>query len=163
MQKRILKHFGFGKDSDSKRPTVSLPILPNTRPRPLTPPFSDENASKVSKTHATTPNSFFQVLPPEIRRQILIEAFGNQRLHIRLDRDKPGPQKRRNKQQICEKWLWGSPRCHRNALTLPFLIFPHAWDDYCLDGRSCEEINHSKRPCEHVLGAMGWLLTSRQA
>ncbi|KAF2659548.1 hypothetical protein K491DRAFT_689159 [Lophiostoma macrostomum CBS 122681] len=160
MQKRILNHFGLSKESKNTKTTVSLPTLPNTGTRSFTRSLDRRNTSLLSVADPKTSSPFFQVLPTEIRRQILVEAFGKQRLHIRLDRSLPPARKWRKKSR--ETWLWASPRCHRDAPTLPFLSCIYAWDDLCLD-RSCKEINYHSTMCDHTLGAMGWILASRQA
>lgn len=65
-----------------------LPVLPAERPRPLTPSPSDEDLCQ-SVANATANSAFFQRLPPEIRRQILIEAFGGHAVHMDLRFDHP--------------------------------------------------------------------------
>ncbi|CAM1501888.1 Fc.00g038720.m01.CDS01 [Cosmosporella sp. VM-42] len=59
----------------------SMPHLPEQRPRPLTPTSFRYEGSKEK--------SFFDVLPFELRRKILCEAFGNETLHMELDYDHP--------------------------------------------------------------------------
>jgi len=75
-------------DRDSNA-TPPLPSLPAQRARRLS-TSSDDNATSAS--------AFFQTLPPEIRRKILIAAFGSRTVHLDLRlahpiRD-PKPQKK---------------------------------------------------------------------
>ena len=58
-----------------------MPYLPEQRPRPLTPTSFHYEFSRR--------NWFFDVLPFEIRRKILCEAFGNETVHMELDYDHP--------------------------------------------------------------------------
>lgn len=68
--------------------TPPLPTLPRDRPRVLTPSPSRETLV-VSAAAATANSGFFQTLPPEIRRKILIEAFGYYTIHMHLNYDYP--------------------------------------------------------------------------
>ncbi|KAF4948693.1 hypothetical protein FGADI_9468 [Fusarium gaditjirri] len=96
------------------------PILPNPRPHSLTPSPSTE---ALSQSRQDTP--FFQILPHEIRRQILIEAFGGRTVHMDLTYNHPpmpgnedvhamnqewrlGLDKTRPK-----SWYWRGCTCHR--------------------------------------------------
>jgi len=63
-------------------PVDQCPVLPEERPRPLT--ASSSNESLVHSAAASTASSLFFRLPYEIRRRILIEAFGERILHINL-------------------------------------------------------------------------------
>ncbi|KAK7922956.1 hypothetical protein PG985_007027 [Apiospora marii] len=114
----------------------ALPCLPDERPRPLT-------ATPCSPA-ATSHSSLFQLVPPEIRRAILIEAFGERTLHfdVRLEHPlrkvrangkngmKSATQCDGNKQLFHgnqhmfhrkvrdprqpREWTWWSSVCHRN-------------------------------------------------
>jgi hypothetical protein len=64
-----------------RRDDTRFPSLP-PRDRPVTPP-------SYAPSSATANSPFFAILPAEIRRQILIEAFGNSTLHIDLVYDHP--------------------------------------------------------------------------
>lgn len=69
-------------------PIPPLPTLPSQRRARLTPTPSCEDL--VSASNAATANSsFFTRLPFEIRRKILIEAFGSQTVHMDLVYDHP--------------------------------------------------------------------------
>ncbi|KAK3313317.1 hypothetical protein B0H66DRAFT_522255 [Apodospora peruviana] len=63
------------------------PYLPATRPRPLTPPLqqpSSESSQEDGKATLLQNYGLFSRAPPEIRRQILTEAFGGRTLHMDL-------------------------------------------------------------------------------
>ncbi|KAK5991786.1 hypothetical protein PT974_07820 [Cladobotryum mycophilum] len=64
------------------------PTLPSERPGQLTPSPSCENLASQS-IEAQAESSFFRKLPIEIRRAILMEAFGNRTLHMDLVYDHP--------------------------------------------------------------------------
>ncbi|KEZ43826.1 hypothetical protein SAPIO_CDS3983 [Scedosporium apiospermum] len=63
-------------------PVDQCPVLPEERPRPLT--ASSSNESLVHSAAGSTASSLFFRLPYEVRRKILIEAFGERILHINL-------------------------------------------------------------------------------
>ncbi|KAI0849130.1 hypothetical protein F5Y00DRAFT_253063 [Daldinia vernicosa] len=68
-----------GRSEEQKLP--AMPSLPDDRPQPLV---------RTSPLPAATANSkFFTSLPPEIRRRILIEAFGERILHLDLRLEHP--------------------------------------------------------------------------
>lgn len=60
-----------------------MPVLLAPRPRLLTPSPSHESLVE-SATAATANSAFFQSLPADLRRQILIEAFGRHTVHMDL-------------------------------------------------------------------------------
>ena len=60
--------------------TPPLPTFPTCRPRRLI--TCDETANDPNVANSASP--FFQLLPPEIRRDILISAFGDRTLHLDL-------------------------------------------------------------------------------
>ncbi|SPO07141.1 uncharacterized protein DNG_09835 [Cephalotrichum gorgonifer] len=64
------------------------PTLPSPRPRLLTPSPSHESLV-ISTPLATSSSALFQRLPYEIRRAILVEAFGDRILHMDLVFDHP--------------------------------------------------------------------------
>lgn len=64
------------------------PTLPSRRRARLTPTPSCEDVVSASRA-ATANSSFFTKLPLEIRRKILIEAFGGQTVHMDLVYDHP--------------------------------------------------------------------------
>lgn len=173
----------------SKKPNHSPPdappALPVVRPRSLT---------------ATTPNatafgasSFFQKLPIEIRRRILIEAFGESTLHLDLCLEHP-PKKRsqggnshakrhantqlfrpsfRDASQRRE-WTWWSCVCHRSAASQTLHQYspglePPGYEpalDRCRDATWPHvscDCYPGQVPDKCFVGSMGWLLVCRQA
>lgn len=184
----------FSKWIDKKLPitignqTPGLPTLPRVRPRVLTPSPSRENLI-LSAAAATANSAFFQKLPPEIRRKILKEAFGNYTMHMHLGLDFPKvPLDVRQRDPvhihanvknagrntrpqtkfgipIRKKWQWWSSICHRYT--------PSTWpNNYslpcqgeCYTGyyrRRCEAWP-GKTPGKCFIGVMGWLLSCRQS
>ena len=104
-----------------------LPFLPTTRSRPLIPPQSEDQLANYG---------LFGILPLELRRRILIEAFGGQTLHMDLSYRHPlvrtptrGPEgSAMHRPRHCdwesklvadtsqpEQWQWFSCVCHRRA------------------------------------------------
>lgn len=72
----------------------AIPHLPVERPRPLT-PSHESRLLPITPTNATAKSDFFQCLPAEIRRQILIEAFGDRIMHMDLSYNHPVSQRSR--------------------------------------------------------------------
>ncbi|KAM7206139.1 hypothetical protein V8F20_002921 [Naviculisporaceae sp. PSN 640] len=74
-------------DDDLNFETSGLPFLPDPRPRHLTPSPSREDLKLHGSNLAagTSESPFFQRLPEEIRRLILIAAFGDRIVHLDLD------------------------------------------------------------------------------
>lgn len=171
-----------------RRGKPPLPVLPRERPRPLTPSPSDEVPSSAT---ATAKSSFFQRLPTEIRRIILIDAFGDQVVHMDLFYDhpplpagEPGPAGAAHcnlnvnlasyrgdppvklDYSLPKQWLWRSSVCHRNFMTRSsphFLNSPAR--DKCRYGDT-EDICSlwpGEVPGKCFIGVMGWLLSCRQA
>lgn len=73
---------------DEALPVPPHPRLPSQRRARLTPTPSCEDLV-ASPSDATANSSFFTKLPLEIRRKILIEAFGGQTVHMDLVYDHP--------------------------------------------------------------------------
>ncbi|KAI1660568.1 hypothetical protein F4813DRAFT_298044 [Daldinia decipiens] len=114
-----------GRSKERKLP--AMPSLPDDRPQPL---------AAISPLPTATANSkFFKSLPSEIRRRILIEAFGERILHLDLrlehplkkyskkDRElvKPRPERHANAHLFhpslrdttkAQEWTWWSCVCH---------------------------------------------------
>jgi hypothetical protein len=119
--------------------------LPSQRPRPITP--SDARPCLPQS------GSPFFFLPPEIRNEILLCAFGQRTLHMDL-RPYYNPALHRHgvKREVVRKlpkvyapptnWKWQSSVCHHNA---PWTPAQHPWW------------------CKCSVGIMGWLLSCRQA
>ncbi|KAK7212065.1 hypothetical protein V2G26_019243 [Clonostachys chloroleuca] len=119
------------------------------------------------------PRSFFTRIPPEIRRRILVEAFGQQTIHLDLTFWwKPGWRS--------PTWVWFNWICHSDK---PGQLHPWRWKERRegvvnnrliyesgprnpLDcprsaGAAAPHRGRCRRKC-HV-GASGWLLSCRQA
>ena len=93
------------------------------------------NPNPLNTISATASSAFFQTLPPELRRRILIAAFGGGTLHV-------GP----HPAMAC---------CRRGSLTSPDLS--PARDD-------CRAIYPALgQGGQWVIGAWGWLRVCRQA
>lgn len=133
---------------------------------------------------------FFDVLPPEIRRKILIFAFGQQTVHMDLQFRRPfaktwkegshGGLPVRQKDEAGgnfieqrmigdKKWMWYSCVCHRHSpdeqdwLCHGRMAGNEFEKDTCLLGNGqCEHWpGKSQKKC--YIGAMGWLLTCQRA
>ncbi|VUC24320.1 unnamed protein product [Clonostachys rosea] len=182
-----------------------VPALPAERPRYLTPSSSREDL-RVSAADATAQSSFFQRLPFEIRRRILVEAFGGHTVHMDLSFDHPelpldktyfdgsithlsnhGNHNRDTENEtrqatprhkvdpsLPKRWIWRSSDCHRNP---PWDTRSdehnkykdravNASEDRCrfggAEGYFCQ-LWPGERPHKCFVGAMGWLLSCRQA
>ncbi len=161
-----------------------LPFLPTTRSRPLTPPQSEDQLAHYG---------LFGMLPLEMRRRILIEAFGGQTLHMDLSHRHPlvrtpSRPKGAGVHRHCdlesnlvadtsqpEQWQWFGCVCHRGAgyseaekeQSRQALEAPPTTDP-CGDG--CLEGSKSMCTCPQgvggaacFVGVLGWLLSCRQA
>jgi hypothetical protein len=153
--------------------------LPVPRPRPITPPDS-------AACHPQQHSPFFS-LPPEIRREILLIAFGNSTMHIDLVYDRPmlghattnfggeiahcGFTSQRD-MSAPKQWTWRSCMCHRNLLSLGRDPFSWRWEwlrpelDQCLLGNAytCSSPTWpGEWPLRCRVGVVGWLLSCRKA
>ena len=121
-----LKRFRRSQQSRKRRQSSppALPSLLDERPRPLT--------AIGPSPEATANSGLFQSLPPEIRRHVLVEAFGERTLHLdlrlehpleksrKMDSERP---KRHANAQLFDpslrdftrplEWTWWSSVCHR--------------------------------------------------
>jgi hypothetical protein len=160
------------------------PMLASPRPRVLTPSPSHESLI-LSAAPATANSAFFYRLPFEIRHKILREALGNRTVHMDLSFDHPVQplQKRQQDMPHChanvtplrfrprldklkpKRWQWWSCECHRST---PSSFDTPDWnepcDDECQQGTSdwCS-LWPGEKPGKCFVGAMGWLLSCRQA
>jgi hypothetical protein len=94
-------------------------------------------------TAATADSAFFQMLPPELRRLVLIHAFGNRTLHVQF------------------------PACVCQRLTAGY---EDIWDEDSpgIDGCTREYSDTfrkktKERRARWMISAMGWLRCCRQA
>lgn len=170
--------------SDQDRRHAAIHTIP---PLPTLPSSASVAAPSPS---ATVSSAFFQRLPLEIRRHILEAAFGDQTVHMHLSLERPLLRKHRPKQGTQSSssslaghgwhpgssawdvtarpyWVWRSSVCHFSCSQHAPLSDPspamNGWSigkDYCVEGWSCGEPN---APGSCGIGAMGWLLTCRQA
>ncbi|RSL58239.1 hypothetical protein CEP54_007853 [Fusarium duplospermum] len=160
------------------------PYLPKRRHHALTPSASQEDLTQAPP--------FFSKLPPEIRHEILVLAFGDRTLHMDISFDHPmtpfpywrasawphdymkGPWKWEPDYRKPKRWHWRSSICHRcrpgrlehssHTIDEIYASEPDATDDQCLDGfgQNCE-FWPGESPSKCLIGVMGWLLASRQA
>jgi hypothetical protein len=165
-----------------------LPILPQVRPRVLTPASSTTFLTgHAPAVDASAQSSLFRRLPYELRRKILIEAFGEQVVHLHLflggheGKDKGDkeairhshanliPPRKRDLESASltwnhNKWCWHGSVCHRGA---PTSMSKGVWklaECHCLDGDSTMcEFWAGEIPGKCFIGIMGWLLSCRQA
>lgn len=173
---RALTKSGLNRRAAAPSPP---PPLPSPRPRPITP-------SDSLPCHPQTQSSLFSRLPLEIRREILLHTFGNRTMHVQLTLDRPMPfqgaelasgghfghggfTQARNV-QAPRQWFWRSCVCHRNAPWSPPQDH-HTWNsawykpdiDTCMQGQANCGKWLGKPPCSCRVGALGWLLSCRQA
>ncbi|EXK36066.1 hypothetical protein FOMG_09257 [Fusarium oxysporum f. sp. melonis 26406] len=114
-----------------------LPLLPNPRPRALTPSLTpgDKVISNLALRPLYQESCFWFKVPPNIRRDILRLAFGDTRLHIYMNRGYPDVLPEPDSKFHCrvvtepenwgyqrfpvtdesqvEVWQWRGSRCHR--------------------------------------------------
>jgi hypothetical protein len=152
--------------SDSRRESDVMPTLPATRQR----------AVSSAGTEATQQQSpFFTKLPTELRDRIYVQAFGNRTIHIDLSHDHADFAGDRHAglsgkfykdQSTPRQWRWWSCTCHRlqhvkdgKQYRLDF------WLDRCRQAEQtyCRFEDLQLDPSECLVGAMGWLLSCRQA
>ena len=157
------------------------------------PHLESQKTSGPQTCNRVNASSFFQKLPPELRRRILREAFGNRTIHIYLGLNYPilakkiSPQKpgsglaqhgggtapldewtdeRRLENRDTSRpvaWHWWSCVCHRRDPGGRLFVQPH--QDFCLNGRrgSCCDLWPGKPPTNCQIGVTGWLRACRQA
>ncbi|KAK0612202.1 hypothetical protein B0T14DRAFT_572020 [Immersiella caudata] len=112
----------------------------------------------IAAKNGTANSRFYQMLPPEIRRRILIEAFGGRTLHIqRCGPDSEAP----DAPPPCDQFhvLW--KQCHRVKGTAPSLrhCVGYDWDaDVWVFHPTRSSL---KRDPSYLRGARGWLLSCR--
>ncbi|KAH8705668.1 hypothetical protein BGW36DRAFT_367975 [Talaromyces proteolyticus] len=157
-----------------------LPFLPTKR-NPITPSPSTDCLLNIDSY------GIFGKLPPEIRRQILIQAFGNRTWHVDLNYIPSQLNIAHQKKQLSRdtylknpglktddeespSWQWFSCECfrwehwHRGVKYPGHMHLPYG--DNCLGGQVCScggDGKHVRKPREHSIGIMGWLLSCRMA
>lgn len=113
------------------------------------------SAQDLQSQHAVADSIFFQRLPAELRRMILIEAFGGRTIHVELEWDR--------------EWRWLAIVCHRDASRVARSdhtkrLISEPWMDTCLEYGSggCRNFSgESRLNCK--IGCIGWLTACRQA
>ncbi|KAJ6441387.1 cyclin-like F-box [Purpureocillium lavendulum] len=141
----------------------TFPVLPAHRPRSLS--FTAPSPA------ATSTSAFFKRLPPEIRRAILIEAFGADTIHLDLRPYYPSwSMTSRTDPSWRIQWEWDAKVCHRPRL--PWRTLPASVRDMLdpsMDGchgnvhMDCQYAPAGKPGNECRVGAVGWLRTCRKA
>ena len=159
--------------------------------KPLVPPCTYRSSALTptpsctdliaSASAATAGSAFFQHLPAEIRRKILVTVFGDRTMHMSLEFNHPRqlvlspgleaprwrrympptvqhpPQMLEPDKQAPMAWQWRGSPCWRVGRPSR----PH--NDPCLPGVARCWKHASSVPDGCLIGAMGWLLTCRQA
>lgn len=178
----------FGMTTESKEiqryPSAKkLPFLPPKRASILTPSPSCETLLLSANNYG-----LFQRLPYEIRRAILVEAFGDVVLHVDLLYRRPLVRKPTAQGMTCRgrdyemveskkppAWLWTSGVCHRGEKEMEAgfdkLINLHMCcvENGCTRGsRWCPCATSpcytdDQDPAACFIGIMGWLLACRKA
>lgn len=147
---------------------VGLPVLPSKRQQILTPTASQTDLVSDAKSKG----SFFERLPREIRDQVYVLAFSDRTVHIDLRYQYPvSPDATRALThaqvstdpqwniQARPQWTWWSSVCHRHPMGEP-------WADQCRTGSSrkmCDAFYSGEWPGKCFLGALGWMLSCKQA
>lgn len=155
------------------------PYLPEQRPRPITPTESHPQCVQTC--------FLFSKLPAEIRRDILILAFGSRTVHMHLINEHPVVSgatqgghlyKSTNSgiglrvdNEIPKRWIWNGCVCQRNRPPAASIKAEEwtghwlgPWADKCLDARlKYSPEPRSQWPKRYHIGVMGWLLSCRQA
>jgi hypothetical protein len=157
-------------------------------PKPFLPPWTIRSGAltptpscpdlRASTLAATADCAFFQHLSPEIRRKVLVTAFGNRIMHMSLEFNHPSqlvelgtsrweryipptaqhpPHRLHPDEQAPKAWQWRGCPCWHMGLPR----YPH--NDQCLPGvaRCWKDASTVLDCC--LTGSMGWLLTCRQA
>ncbi|KAG8666728.1 hypothetical protein FPOAC1_011543 [Fusarium poae] len=173
------------RQKEKVAPTPQMPCLTSPRPRVLTPSSSEQNLSLPLQS-----SPLFSKLPTEIRRQILVFAFGDRTVHMDLVLEHPtkpganssgqdyrhGNLSTRYGQTLDRSqphiWKWKGCVCHRVVTPQYRKILqsdewvPQPADDHCCSG----EADFCRMWTEHYgtndacfIGVMGWLLACRQS
>lgn len=168
-------------------------------PLPFLPPPPSRGGSNTTAQDAPTTNpsahngTFFERLSPDLRRMVLIEAFGDRAVHVNLQYDRPlrarPPRKTLHaggvdvldqghsasrQMRKPRAWQWYSCVCHRDPVWFvergrgagkgEMTSLPAI--DSCLRRRPqlCDAPPGDPRDMSRCfLGVMGWLTTCRQA
>jgi hypothetical protein len=155
------------------------PTLPRLRPHILTPSPSTE---ALPQSRQVAP--FFQMLPPEIRRQILMMAFGDRTVHMDLTYDHPPMPGKRETHAMNQEWhlgldktrpkswQWKGSTCHRYPPPGSIYFRKGSYstqavanDNCCVGLAVCCDMWAKNRKGLYGcwIGVTGWLLACRQA
>ncbi|KAG4273148.1 hypothetical protein FPRO04_09985 [Fusarium proliferatum] len=177
MKRRLMTWYVAKRERQNGVPEP--PTLPSPRPHILTPSPSIEALSQSQQTAL-----FFQMLPYEIRRQVLIEAFGDRTVHMDITYNHPPmPGNKQTHAMIQEwwsgldksrpkSWSWRGCTCHRKPPPWHPVIATESYSSRAVDkDRCCVGIAHCcdmwEKNGEELygcwIGALGWLQTCRQA
>lgn len=146
------------------------------------PPRRLDKRRRLTESHANSiacqNGPFFEKLPAEIRRQILIEAFGDRVVHIDVVRgatqNQDHSQHRHGRwpsdnslQDRLDQWILRGSVCHRNP-PYPGRLCDQVQpsQDRCRFGRTPDDackLWPGDHPSKCAVGAMGWLISCRQA
>lgn len=153
-------------------------------PGPATQDVSgDEQSVTMTATPSNTRSAFFNLLPLELRRQILIHAFGGRTMHAVLlssiQGSVPDPDSRQHiarRRPHAVPRLWPGKVKSKEPARRWVGCVCHCWmsfdDDFgasvvhdpCARPRAdWWDFKGSLKPDQCLVGAMGWLLTCRQA
>lgn len=108
----------------------------------------------------------FTKVPLDVRRQILIGAFGAQTVHLDLD----VVEKTKGQRKVIS-WQWMNWVCHSERMDLPhepldrshFIHRETQRDPLACPGRQNKPSHSGRCPGDCQAGASGWLLSCRQA
>ncbi|KAM5363894.1 hypothetical protein BFJ70_g79 [Fusarium oxysporum] len=153
-----------------------LPLLPNPRPRALTPSLTpgDKVISNLAPRPLYQESCFWFKVPPNIRRDILRLAFGDTRLHIYMNRGYPDvppePDSKFHCRVVTEPENWGYQRFPVTDESQAQGPMTHGgskgpWIDFCRSGGDpdiCEAWREDEGPSACNIGVIGWLLSCRQ-
>lgn len=169
-----------GEQGDLQEHELPVPALPASRP------YQIELAPAQGDMSVATANStFFQRLPPDVRRLILIEAVGDRIMHIDLQYGPPSATVHAplstqtalhtlRQYYQSRRWQWYGCVCHRDPewrvrnSRIGGNTISEPKTDNCLkeddqpSSRACDSWS-GQRPSKCHVGAMGWLRTCRQA
>lgn len=146
-----------------------LTFLPNPPPR---------LAMEISNSEGTSNSLIFRKLPVELRYHILVQAFGNMTLHANLLILRPPRRSKYSKRRKPSKhsetlqlydnddasqpysWKRIGGVCHGSCSRHEPRRVWFDFGDWCTSGSyDCD----SKPPIECIIGALGWMLSCRQA
>lgn len=160
---------------------------------PPLPPAPKPAVIAAALPTATARSALFRKLPAELRERVLIEAFGDELVHMHLCLDRPLLRKYRPGGSQAAKvardkrhagippryawdeeapayWQWRSSSCHSYCFNhSAWRDNPPRWqdnfmgEDDCVTSGHCSCYSEGDTPRKCFLGITGWLLSCRQA